>query len=68
MQIHLREAAPGKSTPNCVDCSRSIVHVECSVLHLVDAGWTIERGLLRNRGERSERSEVEAQQARRVRE
>ena len=63
MQVHLREATPGRHTPNCVECSRSILHVECSVLHLVDNGWLIERGLVRNRGERGE---VEAQQTGRI--
>jgi hypothetical protein len=68
LQVHLREATPGTHTPNCVECSRSIVHAECSVLHLVDDGWRIERGLFRSRGERGERSEVEAQETGRVRE
>ena len=60
MQIHLRAPTPGTTTPNCVDCSRSIVHTECSVLHLLEAGWLIERGLVRDRGDRSD---VEAQHA-----
>lgn len=64
MQAYLREASPRNDTPNCVDCSRSIVHAECSVLHLLDDGWLTERGL---HGP-SDRGEIEAQQARGVRE
>jgi hypothetical protein len=44
MQVYLRELTPEKDTPNCVDCSRSIEHAECTVLHLMDDGWLIERG------------------------
>jgi hypothetical protein len=62
VQVYLREATISKSTPNCVDCSRSIVHAECSVLHLLDDGWLIERGLRRH----DERREIEPQQARRI--
>ena len=44
MQVYLRELTPENDTPNCVDCSRSIDHAECTVLHLMDDGWLIERG------------------------
>jgi len=44
MHVHLRESPPENDTPNCVDCSRSIKHEECTVLHLMDNGWQIERG------------------------
>jgi hypothetical protein len=44
MQVYLRELSPENDTPNCVDCSRSIEHAECTVLHLMDDGWLIERG------------------------
>ena len=64
MQVHLRAPTPGKNTPNCVDCSRSIVHAECSVLHLLDDGWLIERGLSRRR----EGGQIEAQHTGRIRE
>ncbi|HLZ29028.1 MAG TPA: hypothetical protein VKV73_17060 [Chloroflexota bacterium] len=34
----------GRATPNCVDCSRSVPHGVCSVLHLLDGGWVTEHG------------------------
>ena len=34
----------GTETPNCVDCSRSVEHSECTVLHLLDGRWVTERG------------------------
>jgi hypothetical protein len=34
----------GRETPNCVDCSRSVAHRVCSVLHLLDGAWVVEHG------------------------
>jgi hypothetical protein len=64
MHVYLREVGRARDTPNCVDCSRSIAHAMCSVLHLADDGWLIEQGLTRP----SDRGEIEAQQPRGIRE
>jgi hypothetical protein len=41
---NIHQVVTAKKTPNCVNCSRSIEHIVCSVLHLLDDGWLLERG------------------------
>jgi hypothetical protein len=61
MQVYVRELTRERDTPNCVDCSRSIDHTECTVLHLRDDGWLIERG-----SRVSNSGEIEVHQAGRI--
>lgn len=40
----LSEIRPEREpTANCVDCSRSLEHTVCTVLHLFGRDWRIER-------------------------
>jgi hypothetical protein len=45
METRHRDVTLGRKTPNCVNCSRSIEHTVCTVLHLLHGGWLIEQGL-----------------------
>jgi hypothetical protein len=57
MQIHLRAETLATKTANCVNCSRSIVHNVCTVLHLGGRGWIVEQGSRRD-------VQIEAQESR----
>jgi hypothetical protein len=43
MELYPRIPIKRDPTPNCVDCSRSLEHAVCKVLHLFGTDWRIEQ-------------------------